>query len=129
MALLALTGVMGAAQATASEIKSKGGDAFAVAMNVTDEAQVARAFERVMDAFGGLDMVVLNAGVFPGGRRIAELSAEEWRRVMRVNVDANQWLLRECHPYLRIAPRGGRVGRGTPAPKPPRDAGSDPNPE
>jgi len=67
-------------------------------------------------------MVVLNAGIFPGGKRIEALSDDEWRRVMGVNLDANLALLRECHPLLKLAPRGGRVAvigsKNVPAPGP-----------
>ena len=77
--------------------------------DVTDHAALRACLEATARAFGSLDMVVLNAGVFPGGRSIAELSDEEWRRVLSVNLDANLALLREAYPLLRLAPRGGRV--------------------
>jgi NAD(P)-dependent dehydrogenase (short-subunit alcohol dehydrogenase family) len=54
-------------------------------------------------------MLVLNAGVFPGGCNIAALADAEWERVLRVNLDANLALLRLAHPLLKRAPRGGRV--------------------
>jgi NAD(P)-dependent dehydrogenase (short-subunit alcohol dehydrogenase family) len=54
-------------------------------------------------------MLVLNAGVFPGACRIESLADDEWRRVLRVNLDANLALLREAHPLLALAPYGGRV--------------------
>jgi NAD(P)-dependent dehydrogenase (short-subunit alcohol dehydrogenase family) len=60
-------------------------------------------------AFGGLDMLVLNAGIFPASRKIADLPTEEWRKAMSVNLDANLFLMRVCHPFLKLAPRGGRV--------------------
>jgi NAD(P)-dependent dehydrogenase (short-subunit alcohol dehydrogenase family) len=67
-------------------------------------------------------MLVLNAGVFPGGRRIDALDAQEWRRVMGINLDANLALMRECHPLLKLAPNGGRVviigSKNVPAPGP-----------
>jgi NAD(P)-dependent dehydrogenase (short-subunit alcohol dehydrogenase family) len=67
-------------------------------------------------------MLVLNAGIFPGGRRIEALGDEEWQRVNRVNVDANLSLMRECHPLLKLAPAGGRVvviaSKNVPAPGP-----------
>jgi NAD(P)-dependent dehydrogenase (short-subunit alcohol dehydrogenase family) len=67
-------------------------------------------------------MLILNAGVFPGGRRIDALGSDEWRRVMQVNLDANFSLMRECHPLLKLAPRGGRVvivgSKNVPAPGP-----------
>lgn len=77
--------------------------------DVTNETQLNAALEIGVRAFGGVDMVVLNAGVFPPGVRIDELSSAEWSRVMRINLDANLVLLREAHPLLKRAPRGGRV--------------------
>ncbi|HEY6106509.1 MAG TPA: bifunctional aldolase/short-chain dehydrogenase, partial [Anaeromyxobacteraceae bacterium] len=77
--------------------------------DVTEPAALRASLEAAARAFGGLDMLVLNAGVFPGGRRIAELPDDEWRRVLGVNLDANLTLLREAHPLLRLAPRSGRV--------------------
>src|SRR5713101_4168891 len=90
--------------------------------DVTDEAQVRFALEQTVIAFGGLDMLVLNAGVFPASRRIADLPTDEWRRAMTVNLDANLLLMRVCHPFLKLAPRGGRVvvigSKNVPAPGP-----------
>ena len=90
--------------------------------DVTSERGVVAALEAGARAFGGLDMLVLNAGVFPGGRRIDALDAEEWRRVMGINLDANLTLMRECHPLLKLAPNGGRVviigSKNVPAPGP-----------
>jgi len=70
---------------------------------------VRSALEQTVIAFGGLDMLVLNAGVFPASRRIADLPTGEWRKAMTVNLDANLLLMRACHPFLKLAPRGGRV--------------------
>lgn len=77
--------------------------------DVTEPAELEAALERTVLQFGGLDMLVLNAGVFPGGRSIAELETREWERVLRVNLDANLALLRLTHPLLKLAPRTGRV--------------------
>jgi NAD(P)-dependent dehydrogenase (short-subunit alcohol dehydrogenase family) len=67
-------------------------------------------------------MLVLNAGMFPGGCRIEELASETWRKVMAVNLDANLSLMRMTHPLLRRAPRDGRVvvigSKNVPAPGP-----------
>jgi NAD(P)-dependent dehydrogenase (short-subunit alcohol dehydrogenase family) len=77
--------------------------------DVTSEAALASALETAVRAYGGLDMLILNAGVFPAGTPIEKLGAEEWRTVMKVNLDANLTLMRECHPLLKLAPAGGRV--------------------
>ncbi|MGE5466235.1 MAG: SDR family oxidoreductase, partial [Ignavibacteria bacterium] len=90
--------------------------------DVADEAQLKAAIAQGVEAFGGLDMLVLNAGIFPGGCRIEGLPTADWQRVMRINLDANLVLMRECHPFLKLAPRGGRVviigSKNVPAPGP-----------
>ncbi len=90
--------------------------------DVSDEAAIAAALERTAQAFGGLDLLVLNAGIFAAGRSIKDLPQDEWRKVMSVNLDANLALLRACHPLLKRAPRGGRVvvigSKNVPAPGP-----------
>jgi rhamnose utilization protein RhaD (predicted bifunctional aldolase and dehydrogenase)/NAD(P)-dependent dehydrogenase (short-subunit alcohol dehydrogenase family) len=97
-------------------------DYLGIACDVASPEAVKHALDAAVAAFGGIDMLVLNAGVFPGGTRIEALSDEEWRRVNRINVDANLALMRECHPLLCIAPGGGRVvvvaSKNVPAPGP-----------
>jgi rhamnose utilization protein RhaD (predicted bifunctional aldolase and dehydrogenase)/NAD(P)-dependent dehydrogenase (short-subunit alcohol dehydrogenase family) len=91
-------------------VAERDGDAWlGVVCDVTDDAAVDAALDRGVDRFGGLDLLVLNAGVFPPSARIAELSSDDWRRVMAVNVDANLSVLRSCAPLLADAPRTGRV--------------------
>ncbi|MBE9114837.1 bifunctional aldolase/short-chain dehydrogenase [Lusitaniella coriacea LEGE 07157] len=93
-----------------------------ITCDVTDENAILQALERAVEKFGGLDMLVLNAGIFPAGCSIAQLSNEDWRKVMSINLDANFTLMRECHPLLKLAPQGGRVvvigSKNVPAPGP-----------
>jgi len=97
-------------------------DFLGVRCDVTVEKDVENAVSTAVEAFGGLDLLVLNAGIFPASRRIADLTLAEWDRVMRVNLDANFLFLRLCHPLLRLAPAGGRVvvigSKNVPAPGP-----------
>jgi rhamnose utilization protein RhaD (predicted bifunctional aldolase and dehydrogenase)/NAD(P)-dependent dehydrogenase (short-subunit alcohol dehydrogenase family) len=90
--------------------------------DVTVEAEVAAALAQGVAAFGGLDLLILNAGIFPAACKIADLPLAEWDRVMRVNLDANLLLLRLGHPFLKLAPAGGRVvvigSKNVPAPGP-----------
>ena len=90
--------------------------------DVTVEKELTAALGRAVSAFGGLDLLILNAGIFPVACQIAELSLAEWDRVMRVNLDANLVLMRLAHPYLKLAPAGGRVvvigSKNVPAPGP-----------
>src|SRR5204862_7216880 len=84
-------------------------DFVGIPCDLTNETSVIAAVEEAAFAFGGIDMLILNAGIFPGGAKIAELKSDLWRKVMSINLDANLTLMRECHPLLKFAPRGGRV--------------------
>jgi len=77
--------------------------------DVTSDEAIGSALETAVQRFGGLDMLILNAGVFPAGIPIDSLGAVEWRRVFAVNLDANLTLLRESYPLLKLAARGGRA--------------------
>ena len=93
-----------------------------ISCDVSEHSQVLNAIRQTVQAFGGLDMLVLNAGMFPGGKSIAEMDDVLWRKVMSVNLDANLALMRECHVLLKHAPNGGRVAvigsKNVPAPGP-----------
>jgi len=84
-------------------------DVLGISCDVANEQELIDAIKQGAAHFGGIDMLVLNAGIFPGGCRIDSLSTEEWRKVMNINLDANLILLRECYPFLKLAPNGGRV--------------------
>jgi rhamnose utilization protein RhaD (predicted bifunctional aldolase and dehydrogenase)/NAD(P)-dependent dehydrogenase (short-subunit alcohol dehydrogenase family) len=90
--------------------------------DLTDDGQLTVAICQAVAAFGGLDMLVLNAGIFPASRKIADQPIDEWRKAMTVNLDANLLVLRASHPLLKLAPRGGRVvvigSKNVPAPGP-----------
>jgi rhamnose utilization protein RhaD (predicted bifunctional aldolase and dehydrogenase)/NAD(P)-dependent dehydrogenase (short-subunit alcohol dehydrogenase family) len=84
-------------------------DYLSLLCDITSEEEVAAALEKAGRQFGGMDMLILNAGIFPAGTPIETLDAAEWRRVFSVNLDANLTLLRQSYPLLKLAPRGGRV--------------------
>ena len=97
-------------------------DYLGLVCDVTSEEELSSALEKTANSFGGLDMLVLNAGVFPGGCKVADLKMEAWRKVMTVNLDASFSLMNLSHPYLNLAPKGGRVviigSKNVPAPGP-----------
>lgn len=107
--------------AKVATIKS-GANFLGLQCDLTSEEQFKQTLVQAVEKFGGLDMLVLNAGIFPGGCRIDSLKTEEWQKVMRINLDANLMLMRECHPFLKLAPHGGRVvvigSKNVPAPGP-----------
>jgi rhamnose utilization protein RhaD (predicted bifunctional aldolase and dehydrogenase)/NAD(P)-dependent dehydrogenase (short-subunit alcohol dehydrogenase family) len=97
-------------------------DVLGIVCDVTRPEAVDEALDATARRFGGLDMLVLNAGIFGASRRIEALSLAEWRRVMDVNLDANLVLMSAAHGLLKCAPRSGRVAvigsKNVPAPGP-----------
>lgn len=95
---------------------------FGMCCDITDENAVKDALQQSVMRFGGIDMVILNAGMFPPGKKVSELAIEDWRKVMNVNLDSNLMLLRETYPLLKLAPKNGRVviigSKNVPAPGP-----------
>ncbi len=97
-------------------------DYLGIRCDVTDEQALQQVLETIVRTFGGLDMLILNAGIFPGGCKIEDLSLTQWRKVMAINLDANLSLLSKAHPLLKLAPKGGRIvamgSKNVPAPGP-----------
>lgn len=95
-------------------------DFLGIRCDVSSRHEVIAALETAVRNYGGLDILILNAGIFPGGTPIAALDDAAWRAVMNINLDANLIMLRECHPLLKLASRGGRVAvvgsKNVPAP-------------
>jgi NAD(P)-dependent dehydrogenase (short-subunit alcohol dehydrogenase family) len=97
------------ASRVAGEIEAGGGRAIAIAADVGDEADVARAFAAVDDAFGRLGGLV-NGAVFSGPpRRVADLPVAELEAVFRTNVFGAFLCAREAARRLSTA-RGGAGG-------------------
>ena len=90
--------------------------------DVTDEEAIEGILEKSVCYFGGLDMIVLNAGIFPEGKKVSQLSMKEWNKVFSINLNSNLNLLREVYPLLKVAPNKGRVviigSKNVPAPGP-----------
>lgn len=82
---------------------------FGIKVDLTDESALRVAFEAGINRFGGLDMLVLNAGIFPPGIRIESLNIQDWKKVMSINLDPNLSVMSKSHPFLVRSPRYGRV--------------------
>jgi rhamnose utilization protein RhaD (predicted bifunctional aldolase and dehydrogenase)/NAD(P)-dependent dehydrogenase (short-subunit alcohol dehydrogenase family) len=97
-------------------------DFLGIVCDVTNAANLHDALEKTVLRFGGLDLLILNAGIFPKSSPTESLATETWRRVMNLNLDANLALLQAAYPLLKCAPRGGRVvvigSKNVPAPGP-----------
>ncbi len=97
-------------------------DYLGIVCDLTDRAAIAQAARAAVAQFGGVDMLVLNAGIFPASSPIAKLEDDALRAALTVNVEAGLAMMRTLHPLLRLAPRGGRVvvigSKNVPAPGP-----------
>lgn len=91
-----------------------------LSVDVTDTEQAQAALRQTVERFGGVDIVVVSAGIFPQSQDLADLTADQWRRTMAVNVDSVASLFSAVHPMLQLAPARGRVAvvasKNVPAP-------------
>lgn len=70
--------------------------------DVTDDAVLKHAVEATIRRFGGLDIVISNAGIFPPSSSIEAMNAATWDQSMAVNLTSHQRLLGFCQPYLEL---------------------------
>ncbi|GAB4389927.1 3-hydroxybutyrate dehydrogenase [Albidovulum sp.] len=94
-----------AAEATARELTAQGpGSAIGIAMDVTDEDQVNAGVERVVGEWGGVDVLVANAGiqiVHP----VEEFPFAEWKKLLAIHLDGSFLTSKACIPLMKT--RGG----------------------
>ncbi|MCA3425631.1 MAG: glucose 1-dehydrogenase [Roseomonas sp.] len=103
-----------AAQGTVTEIKAMGGQAIAIACDVTDDDAVKAMIAATVDAFGGLDCAFNNAGIAPyqvnaQGQKIADVAPEAWRRLIDVNLTGVWLCLRHEVAQMRAQGSGGVI--------------------
>jgi 3-hydroxybutyrate dehydrogenase len=91
-----------------SEIANIGGTAFAFQLDVTDENQVDETVGRIVAQHGGIDVLVNNAGV-QHLDRIADVSFENWKRVLAVHLNGGFLMTRACLKGMYSRGRGGSV--------------------
>jgi NAD(P)-dependent dehydrogenase (short-subunit alcohol dehydrogenase family) len=99
-------------QAIAEEIRAAGGRALALACDVSREDEIRAAIEQTVEAFGGLHIVVNNAGMVQV-KMLHECTVEDWDRVMGVNVRSMFLATRYALPHLRRNRRGYIVNVGS----------------
>ena len=88
-------------QATAAEIERAGGRAIAVQADVRNSTAVDVAFERASRDFGGLDIVVINAGVNRSPVPVEGSDPDTWRETVEINLLGAHLCARAAIPHLR----------------------------
>lgn len=97
-----------AANATAREINAAGGKAMSVMMNVCDESSVNAGVAAVVANFGGVDILVSNAGiqiVHP----IEDFPFADWKKMLAIHLDGAFLTTKACLPHMYKSGRGGSV--------------------
>lgn len=97
-----------AANATAKEIQAAGGTAMAVAMNVTDEAQVDAGVAQVVEAYGGVDVLISNAGIQIISP-IVDFKFDDWRKLLAIHLDGAFLTTRAAMRAMVKAGKGGSI--------------------
>ncbi|UCD90695.1 MAG: bifunctional aldolase/short-chain dehydrogenase [Desulfobacterales bacterium] len=69
--------------------------------DITEGKAVREAVEETIRRFGGLDILIPNAGIFPDSQRIEDINEAIWTQSMDVNLSSQQHLLKICIPYLK----------------------------
>ena len=68
--------------------------------DVTDPSSVKTAVDQTVRVFGGLDILVSNAGIFPASKKIADMDEQTWKKSLDLNLSGHQSVLQTCIPYL-----------------------------
>lgn len=96
------------ASQVAEEIKSSGGQAMAVAMNVTDENQVNQGIDKVAEHFGGVDVLVSNAGI-QIIESVDKLAFSDWKKMLAIHLDGAFLTTKACLKHMYASGKGGSV--------------------
>ena len=80
--------------------KNKGQKAVAISGDLTKEADAKAMVEKTINAFGGLDILINNAGSLVARRMLNEMEAEFWHKVMDINLTSMMFVTKAAAPYL-----------------------------
>lgn len=86
-------------------IVATGGTATAIPCNISDKSQLAALVDGTVMAYGGIDIVVCNAAVNPYFGPLANITDDQYDKIMNSNVRSNLWLCNMALPH--VAARGG----------------------
>ncbi len=96
-------------QDVVEDIERQGGQALALALDVTDENAVDRFVAAARETMGRLDVMINNAGILNANGRIHNLSDAEWRRVIEVNLMGTVRGIRSAVQVMRKQEAGGAI--------------------
>lgn len=92
----------------AARARALGPDHIAASLDVSDKAQCEAVVRRAVEAFGGVDILVQNAGIFPW-TTIEHIAVDEWDRVLAVNLRGCFVSAQACLPVMRARGAGRMI--------------------
>lgn len=92
-------------QSLAAELAKRNGKALAVTTDVTDHAQVKRLVDAAVEQFGGIDVMLNNAGLMPHSP-LERLKLDDWNRTIDVNIKGVLYGIAAALPHMKRAKRG-----------------------
>jgi 3-oxoacyl-[acyl-carrier protein] reductase len=92
-------------EATAAEIRALGEQAAGVAADVCSATDMERVAQQAVEKHGGVDIVCVNASVFPSAR-LEDMRPEDWDQVHDINLKGTFLTVRACLPALKASPHG-----------------------
>lgn len=95
--------------AALERLAAHGGGVHAVQCDVSDEEAVAEAFAETLGVFGQVDACFANAGVGAGVTRFEDMTTDEWRHIVGVNLDGVFFVFREAARHMKRRGEGGSL--------------------
>ena len=106
------------ADSAVEEIVAKGGKAFALQGDLSTQAGADALVAKTVETFGGVNILVNNAGGLVARKTVAEMTLEHWHTVMDLNLTSIFLMVKACLPHLKsgaivnLASQAGRDGGG-----------------
>lgn len=95
---------------TVAVIRDNGGSAVAIQTDITDPKRVDALFSKTVEAFGRVDLLFNNAGIFGSAALLEELTFEDWKAVVDVNLTGAFLCTQAAFRVMKEQdPRGGRI--------------------
>ena len=101
-----------AADSTAREIKAKGSDAFAIAVNVAEEEAVEKGVLDTMAKYGRIDILVSNAGI-QIVKPVVDFPFADWKRLLAIHLDGAFLTTKACLKHMYAARSGSIIYTGS----------------